>query len=458
VGGAPCREDKERRHPFLDDEAMVLGARAGTRARRMKGPWMVSVLFVDDNIMGLRALRETFSSCNEGWETAFAPGAEVALHIMAERPVDAVVASTRLSGVSAANFLRMAKVQFPKTARIALSNPGDRGAMLSALPVANQCLSKACGPIVLASAVEHTTKLQRRLFSEETQRMVAEVGSLPSLPATLTAVDNALSDEDCSLGQIADIMSGDVSMVAKVLQLVNSSFFGLRAEIHDLRHALAYLGIETLRDFAMAGAAVRVFRPSEILTDGWLATFNAHAVAVADVASQLVRTSVAQCEASVAGTLHDVGELVVAERVPAKLLAIADDVAAGSSPDDAEIRHLGTTYPVIGGYLLSQWGIGYNVVEAITCQREAWAGPARGPALGDVIRLADYLVANRLTAAERDPSLLSEPAMVNQSRANDSAPAPVCQASRLIEADEDYQERVGLLGAVRLYDQGFLRL
>jgi DNA-binding NarL/FixJ family response regulator len=93
---------------------------------------------------------------------------------MAERPVDAVVASTRLSGVSAANFLRMAKVQFPKTARIALSNPGDRGAMLSALPVANQCLSKACGPLVLASAVEHTTKLQRRLFSEATQRMVAE--------------------------------------------------------------------------------------------------------------------------------------------------------------------------------------------------------------------------------------------------------------------------------------------
>jgi DNA-binding NarL/FixJ family response regulator len=107
---------------------------------------MVSVLFVDDNIMGLRGLRETFSGCNESWETAFAPGAEVALHIMAERPVDAVVASTRLSGVSAANFLRMAKVQFPKTARIALSNPGDRGAMLSALPVAKQCLSKACGP------------------------------------------------------------------------------------------------------------------------------------------------------------------------------------------------------------------------------------------------------------------------------------------------------------------------
>jgi len=289
--------------------------------------------------------------------------------------------------------------------------------------------------------------------------MVAEVGSLPSLPATLTAVDSALSDEDCSLGQIAEIRSGDVSMVAKVLQLVNSSFFGLRTEIHDLRHALAYLGIETLRDFAMAGAAVRVFRPSEILTDGWLATFNAHALSVADAASQLVRTSVAQCEASVAGTLHDIGELVVAERVPAKLIAIASEVAAGSSPDDAEIRHLGTTYPVIGGYLLSQWGMGYNVVEAITCQREAWAGPARGPALGDVVRVADYLVANRLSGIEQGVDLVTKTAMVNEtSNGNGNGAAAVCQASSLIEADEDYQERVGLLGAVRLYDQGFLRL
>lgn len=424
-----------------------------------EGPWMVSVLFVDDNIMGLRALREKFSSCDESWEAAFAPGAEVALHMMAERPVDAVVASTRLSGLSAANFLRMTKTRFPKTARIALSNPGDRGAMLSTLPVANQCLSKACGPEVLASAVEHTTKLQGMLFSDATQRMVAEVGTLPSLPSTIIAVDNALSDEDCSLGQIAEIMSSDVAMVAKVLQLVNSSFFGLRTEIHDLRHALAYLGVETLRDFAMAGAAFRAFRPSEILSDGWLASFNAHCVAVADIASQLVRTSVAQCEASVAGMLHDVGELVVAERAPAKLLAIASEVSAGSSPDEAEIRHIGTTYPVIGGYLLSQWGTGYNIVEAITCQREEWAGPPRGPVLGDVVRVADFLVASRETSTDHEPAEGAEPVVVTDWNIRDDAGrASVCQASRVIDAGEDYQERVGLLGAVRLYNMGFLRL
>ena len=278
---------------------------------------MVSVLFVDDDAACLRALREAYAEYTDGWETLFVRGAGAALDTMADRPVDAVVASARLSGIGAASFLRLTKQQYPRTARIALSNPGDRSAMLRTLPVANQCLSRACGPQVLARVVERTTKLQYKLFSEATQRLAAEVGALPSLPSSLVALDAALSNEDCSLAQIAEIMSGDVAMVAKVLQLVNSSFFGLRTEIRDLRQAVAYLGIETLRDFALAGALFRAFRPSPLLPAGWLASFNSHALAVADTTAYLVRTSLAQCEASVTGMLHGIGELVVAERAPA---------------------------------------------------------------------------------------------------------------------------------------------
>jgi DNA-binding NarL/FixJ family response regulator len=159
-----------------------------------------SVLFVDDTEVGLRSLRDTFAIGAETWDTAFVPGADVALYMMGERPVDAVVASARLSGMSTADFLRLTKLRYPRIARIALSNPGDRAAMLSSLPVANQCLSKSCGIDVLARAVEHTTQLQGMLFSEATQGLVAEVGALPSLPANLMAVDAALSNENSSHG------------------------------------------------------------------------------------------------------------------------------------------------------------------------------------------------------------------------------------------------------------------
>jgi HD-like signal output (HDOD) protein len=411
---------------------------------------MISVLFVDDTEAGLGSLRKSFASCLEKWKAAFV-GPDVALYMMAEEPVDAVVSSARLARMSAAEFLGLTKERHPGTARIALSDPGDRAAMLRTLPVANQCLSTTCGSALLAEAVERTTKLQSKLFSEATRRLVVDVGELPSLPSNIVAIDAALSDENVSLGQIANIMSGDVAMVAKVIQLVNSSYFGLRVEIRDLRQAVAYLGVEALRDFAIAGAVFRAFKPSPLLPDDWLASFNAHAMAVSDIASQLVRTSAEQCEANVAGTLHDIGELVVAERAPAKLIDIAGEVSNGSLPDEAEIRHIGTTYPVIGGYLLSLWGMGHGIVEAIACQRETWSGPAREPGLADVIHVADCITASRMLRGDDDR-------VTTDGRPPGGADsAPVCQASTVIGVDEDYQERVGLLGAVRLWEGSSLR-
>jgi HD-like signal output (HDOD) protein len=406
---------------------------------------MVSVLFVDDDVTGLLALREAFGSCTQDWETAFVPGAQVALQIMAERPVDAVVTSARLSGMSAASFLGHTKTEYPRTARIALSSPDDRDAATTTLAVANQCLSRACKPELLTRTIEHTTRLHERLFSDATRRMVAEIGTLPSLPANLLALDAALSDEDCSLGRIAEIMSNDVAMTAKVLQLVNSSFFGLRWEVRDLRQAVAYLGVGTLRDFAMAGAAFRAFTPSPLLSADWLPGFTTHSLAVADATGHLVRTSVAQCEANVAGTLHGIGELVVAERAPAKLMAIAEEAPGSESPDEVEIRHIGTTFPVIGGYLLSAWGMSYRIVEAITCQREVWTGPRRDPELSDVVHVADYMAAGRQASADQEAT-------------GEAKPRATCPWVGSTELDDDYLERTGLLGAVRLYNQGFLQL
>ncbi|HTW09248.1 MAG TPA: HDOD domain-containing protein [Acidimicrobiales bacterium] len=413
---------------------------------------MVSVLFVDDDAACLRAMRDAYGNEPHGWDTQFVHGAGAALDAMAERPVDAVVTSARLTGIGAASLLRLTKQQHPRTARIALSSPGDRSAMLRALPVANQCLSRACGPEVLTKVVERTTRLQGKLYSEATQRLAGEVGVLPSLPSSLVALDAALSNEDCSLAQIAEIMSADVAMVAKVLQLVNSSFFGLRTEIRDLRQAVAYLGIETLRDFALAGAVFRAFRPSPLLPDEWLNTFNAHALSVADTATRLVRTSLAQCEASVAGMLHGIGELVVAERAPAKLLDIALEVSAGARCDEAEARHIGTTYPVIGGYLLSQWGMGYHIVEAITCQRDVWAGPAHDPDLSDVVRVADLVV-----GSEAGPSPDRELAELAEIDLAGPRPADwVCLASQSDDLEDSYLESVGLLGAVRVLSGGLV--
>lgn len=398
---------------------------------------MVSVLFVDDNVSELQHLRVLFSACDESWDSAFVPGAEVALFLMEERPVDAVVASTTMSDMPAAAFLRTTKERYPKTARIALSAPGDKGAALRALPLANECLAKNCGALTLAGVVQRTTSLQRRLFSEQTRQLVSQVGALPSLPKSVAALDALLTDDNCSPAQVAEVMSSDVAMVAKVLQLVNSPYVGLRAEIKDMRQAVAYLGVEALRQLAIAGSAFRAFLPDPSLACQWLSAFNAHSTAVASVMSQLVKNG-PKSEAHVVGTLHDIGELVVAERAPDKLGLINADLEQGASPQEAESGHLGTTFPVIGGYLLSEWGMSHGVVEAITCQRELRHGPPGQPELRDTLRVADDLVA-RATQVEHALS----------------GAAAVCRASSARPLDEGYAGTVGLGELVLAHRLGF---
>ncbi len=352
---------------------------------------MVSVLFVDDDATGLAALKQAYGRCRGDWDMAFLSSTDAALDTLAGGGVDAVVTSARLSDMSAARFLRLVKDAHPATARLALAGPGDRSAAQSTLPVAGECLSKACGPEVLAGAVERATRLSARLYSSATLDLVRDLGSLPSLPDNVQALDTALGDEECSLAHIADIVSTDVAMTAKILALVNSSFFGLRTEVSNLRNAVAYLGVEALRDFALAGAVFRAFTPGRGLPTNWLGDFQHHGSAVGEACSSLVRNNVARCEASVAGMLHGLGELVLADRAPDQLRAIAAEVAQGAGADEVELGQLGTTLPVVAGHLLSAWGMGSQVIEAVAYQREREAGGARNPELTDLLAAAEAM-------------------------------------------------------------------
>ena len=279
---------------------------------------MVSVLFADEDRGALDDLRKMCAERCHDWVPTFVRGGAAALARMESAPVDAVVAGGRLVDMDGPAFLRRAKVTKPETVRISLTSAGDPGAAMRSLPVAHQCITKPFEAEVLIQAVDRATDLQALLNSVATRRMLGQVGDLPSLPDNLAALDAALCDEEASLGDVAKIVTRDVAMSAKVLQLVNSSFVGLRSTVRDLRQAVAYLGVETLRSLTITTEVFRVFNPSELLPGDWMERFNEHSLEVAEIAGRLVRTSAAQYEASVAGLLHDVGELVVADRAPSQ--------------------------------------------------------------------------------------------------------------------------------------------
>ena len=235
--------------------------------------------------------------------------------------------------------------------------------------------------------------------------------------------------------------------------------------------------METLRSLTITTEVFRVFNPSELLPGDWMERFNEHSLEVAEIAGRLVRTSAAQYEASVAGLLHDIGELVVADRAPDKLCEVLSQVSAGRPSAEAEAECLGATYPIVGGCLLSLWGMNYRVVEAVTRHREHWEGRQRDPELADAVHVADALTStgrapHRSYAAGPGTPVGERPAQEEHlggearpaggSIALATAESPelesteVCEPRHTVDLSDEYLERVGLLGAVRMFRSGSL--
>jgi putative nucleotidyltransferase with HDIG domain len=165
---------------------------------------------------------------------------------------------------------------------------------------------------------------------------------------------------------IADIIERDLAMSAKVLQLVNSAFFGLAHSVSTLQAAVSYLGVETIKNLALASEAFRVFVPHTRVPLSAYEAIQHHALRAAAVAAELPLDPANRDAAVVAALLHDVGSLVLGGAMPGTFCA-ARTIAAerGCKVFEAEEELLGTSHAEIGAYLLGLWGLPNIAVEAI---------------------------------------------------------------------------------------------
>src|SRR4029077_18612085 len=130
---------------------------------------------------------------------------------------------------------------------IVLSGHADRESVLRLVGPAHQYLSKPCDAEELRQAIGRAGALSDLLSSEKLKRLTAQISTLPSLPSLHQKMTEEFRKEDPSLEKIGEIVSQDVGMTSKILQLVNSAFFGLSQPISSPTEAVTYLGLTTIR-------------------------------------------------------------------------------------------------------------------------------------------------------------------------------------------------------------------
>lgn len=194
----------------------------------------------------------------------------------------------------------------------------------------------------------------------------ATVYSLPLFYERLTAIIN---HPRCSIDDIANIITDDQGLTARLLKLANSPMFGYFSKIDTIGKAVTIIGTEQLRDLALAMSVIEIFNniPKELIN---MESFWQHSIACGIVARALAtyrrETNVERYFA--AGILHDVGQLVMCTAVPD---IVREILVAGRNDETlyfrSEMAHLGFTHAAVGGALFSKWKIPTSIVEPVAC-------------------------------------------------------------------------------------------
>lgn len=353
------------------------------------------ILFVDDEPLILELLEMTVQSMAGEWETKQAPSGEKALALMEREAFDLVVSDMRMPGMTGAQLLNEVMKRYPATNRIILSGYADREDVFRCVGSTHQFLAKPCERAIMEATFNRIRGWRDRLHSEEIQKLVAKKNSLPSIPAIYFKIVEALQEPDCSTERIGEIIATDAALTAKILQLVNSAFFGFAREISNANEAVMLLGVGLIRSLAFTMHLFSSFEADE--SENWSAgRVWKHSLRVAKWAKKIVELE-GQGEntgeqAFTAGVLHDVGKLILADNIASTYLdLVARAAKENRSLMELEQEALGATHADVGAYLLALWGLPAPLVEAVALHHEPSLGSERSFSPLTAVHVADFL-------------------------------------------------------------------
>ncbi|NCC52144.1 MAG: HDOD domain-containing protein [Spartobacteria bacterium] len=335
---------------------------------------MRKILFVDDDQNVLDGLRRMLRPMRAEWDMRFTDSGPNGLQLMENEPFDVVVSDMRMPGMDGAQFLNEVMRLYPRTVRFVLSGQSDRETIFRSIGPTHQFLSKPCDADTLKQVVACAFALRDVLHSEPLKALVSQIDTLPSLPDTYTHLMEELQSADPSIQRVGDIISQDMAMSAKVLQLVNSAFFGLRSHVTSPAQAASLLGQDVIRSLVLV---VHVFSRQETICEGLFSAevLQHHSLFVGTGAQAIGKYEKMDRKKAdnlfIAGILHDLGKLVLAANLSERYTEVLKRFHAGEARlIEIEREVFGATHAEVGAYLLGLWGFPDPVIEAVAFHHE----------------------------------------------------------------------------------------
>ncbi len=355
------------------------------------------LVLVDNESHIANAHRRALRSVRPEWQVVLTTSAAGAVAALEAEPTDVFIAELGKAPADGVTLFETVRDRWPSTVRIALSEYAERDVALRLERCVHRFLHTPCDTYMLATVIERSSALRSLVTDAAVVEAIGGLEAIPRPPVTVQALEKVLADPDAGVIAVAAVISRDAALTARLLRVVNSSFFGVGRQVTRVDAAVNFMGVSLVRAITLADGATRSFNvaPDVLDLDEW----NMHAVRVAASARDI---TLAVCpndraladEAFLAGLLHDVGQVVLAGVVPRVWQQIERQAITDQVPlQEVEARHGRVSHALVGAYLLGLWGLPSTVVEAVAFHHTPERLSAQQFDAAIAVHVADALIA-----------------------------------------------------------------
>ncbi len=208
---------------------------------------------------------------------------------------------------------------------------------------------------------------EKKASYPDPKKLIRNNIKLPSLPTIFHKINEAINDPRCSATHIANIISNDSSLSARLLQLVNSAFYSFPSKIDTISRAVAIIGTKQLSTLSLGTCALSIFKdvPSDLID---MKSFWKHSIAcgvIARILSSYKNDTITE-RFFVGGLLHDIGRLILFTCIPdLSKKALVTSKETHRLLYQAEEDCMGFNHTRIGSLLMKEWRLPAALEDAV---------------------------------------------------------------------------------------------
>ncbi|MCC6681151.1 MAG: HDOD domain-containing protein [Phycisphaeraceae bacterium] len=229
------------------------------------------------------------------------------------------------------------------------------------------------------------------------QSAIAEISHIATLPEVTMKIIQLVENPDSTAQDLNKVISNDPALGARILKVVNSAFYGLPGQIGSINRAIVLLGLNAVKNIAIAASLAKLFRGGRISPN-----FNARDLWTNAIASATATRLLADRvglglpdEAFLAGLIHDLGILVEIQARRPKFIEVLDKLEANPNLTlrDAEMQVIGATHEHFGAALCKLWKFPTSFAHVTGFHHHPMDLPFNHRTLSGLVHVSDVLIA-----------------------------------------------------------------